>query len=213
MKIEITCPDNKNEIKLSQYQKFIKAIKDLDNDFLMRQYMVEIFCDLPNSVVRNMSKKSFNDVVNHLNVLLGEEDYKFIDRFTMNGIEYGFIPNLEDIKVGEMADIDSYIGDWQKMDKAMGVLFRPVTHTKKDKYIIEDYKNSVSLDLPLDVCLGAYFFLKSLLRDLLPFIPKYIKEEVHQNPKLQSLVLNGDGINQFTESLEEVFSSLNVSMS
>jgi hypothetical protein len=34
---------------------------------------------------------------------------------------------------GEYVDLDTYLADWQQMDKAMSVLFRPVTFTKKNK--------------------------------------------------------------------------------
>ena len=104
-----------------------------------------------------------------------------------------------------MADIDSMIHDWQKMDKVMAILYRRLEHKQGDKYLIEKYNNlGVSLDIPLDVALGAYFFLSNLLQDLLTCIPSYIKEMVEQKESRELLEENGVGINQFTESLEGI---------
>ena len=41
----------------------------------------------------------------------------------MRGVEYGFIPNLDDMSFGEYVDLDTYIGDWQNIHRAMAVLY------------------------------------------------------------------------------------------
>lgn len=115
--------------------------------------------------------------------------------------------------VGEVADLDEYFKDWQKMDKAMAVLFRKTNQMLGDKYSIEPYTGEEKpLDLPMDKVLGAYFFLTNLMQDLLNTIPNFIEDQVATNPKYKTLVENGDGINQSMVSLKEIFLSLRMSL-
>lgn len=206
-KVSIKIPTSLNDIKLSQYQKLLKAIDGLENEELTNRYMVEIFCNLPESVVRNMTAKSYNEVLTTLNDVFKDIDkeHGLAAKIVYNDIQYGFIPNLDDITVGEQIDIDSNLKDWQTMDKAMSILYRPIKTSHKDKYTIEDYKDIGSLDLPLDVVLGACFFLTNLQNDLLNTIPNFIEAELRTNPKLQNLVQSGGGINSFMESLRKTF--------
>lgn len=212
-KVKIQVPKTKRDIKLSQYQKFLRVTKDVEDEKVIQKRMVAVFCNLTDVIVNNMTKTSFNETLTHLlTVLEIDEEAELIRSFIFNGEEYGFIPNMDDLTVGELSDLDNFIGDWQKMEKVMGVLYRPMKYKKGDIYQIEDYKTNVSLDAPLDVSLSAYFFLHNLLRDLLNYIPSYIEQMVLQDPKSKALVENGVGISQFTESLEATCLSLKQSL-
>ena len=159
-KVKIRVPEGLNDIKLSQYQKFLRVTDGLDNDLLIKKRMIAVFCDITDTIVNSMSQKSFDDVSNTLINILGfDNDIDLQNTIRFNDVDYGFIPNIDDITVGEVADIDSFISDWQKMHFVMGVLYRPIKSKYKDKYTIEDYEAKKNgLDLPLDVVLGAYFF-------------------------------------------------------
>lgn len=212
-KVKINIPETLNDIKLSQYQKFLRVTQDVKDEKLIAKRMVAVFCNLTDTIVNNMTKQSFDEIVLSLTkILTVDEDMDLIRTFKKDGQTYGFIPNLDDITVGEQADVDSFIMDWQKMDKAMGVLYRPLKAKHKDKYQIEDYKPNVSIDTPLDVALSANFFLQNLLKDLLSCIPNSIKSIVDQELKSETLVKNGDGINQSMESLRVICSDLRMSL-
>ena len=211
MKVSITIP-SLSDMRLNQYQKFLKTTKDSEDvDFIHRQ-LVGIFCNLSDNIVSKMTQKSFESVVADLSATLSQKEEQPLKRVIKhNGQEYGFIPDLDNITVGEQADISSFIADWQKMDKALGVLYRPITLKRKEGYLIEDYKgDGISLDVPLDVALGAYFFFVNLAKDLLSCTPNYIINQVKQDKRSMSLVENGVGITAFTESLKETFSTLSV---
>ena len=131
-----------------------------------------------------------------------------------DGKRYGFIPSLDDITVGEQADIDAWINDWQKMDKVMAVLYRPITHERNGKYLIEEYTGKERpLDLSMDIVQGALVFFYNLLNDLLSYTQNYLKEAAHQTKASQILAQNGVGIKTFTESLEGIFFDLKQSIS
>ena len=85
----------------------------------------------------------FNGVLHQISKCF-EEETPLIRKFTMTGtdgasIDFGFIPDLENMTFGEYVDLDNFITDWQSMHKAMAVLYRPITFEKNDKYLIEEY--------------------------------------------------------------------------
>lgn len=212
-KVKIKVPETLNDIKLSQYQKFLRVTKDIEDNKLIAKRMVAVFCNLTDVIVNNMTKQSFDEVLLHLNKILDiDKEMPLIRTFRQGGVTYGFIPNMDEMSVGELADVDNFIVDWQKMHNAMGVLYRPLKSKNGDKYTIEDYKLSEGIDTPLDVALSANFFLQNLLKDLLSYIPNSIKSIVQQELKSGTLDVNGDGINQSMESLKEICLDLRMSL-
>ena len=212
-KVKIKVPETLNDIKLSQYQKFLRVTKDIEDNKLIAKRMVAVFCNLTDVIVNNMTKQSFDEVLLHLNKILDiDKEMPLIRTFRQGGVTYGFSPNMDEMSVGELADVDNFIVDWQKMHNAMGVLYRPLKSKNGDKYTIEDYKLSEGIDTPLDVALSANFFLQNLLKDLLSYIPNSIKSIVQQELKSGTLDVNGDGINQSMESLKEICLDLRMSL-
>lgn len=208
--LKIKVPTSLSDIKLSQYQQFLKETEGEEDESIIAFKMVCIFCELPEVIVENTSKQSYDSIISDLNKIFDFDKDKLplINKVRYNGLEYGFIPNMDNITVKEQADADGYLKDWQQVDKLMGVLYRPIKTKNKNTYLIEDYKAGESLDFTMDIVFGAYFFLQNLYLDLLSCIPNFIKEEVNQDPKLRNLVENGVGIKTFINSLEEVFLGL-----
>ena len=101
------------------------------------------------------------------------------------------------------------MGDWETMDKAMAVLYREVKENKKSKYTIESYNSEKEIDfknMPLDVALGALFFLKSLKQELTNHIKNYLLNNTknltqHQREVLTSLM---DGTQLFTQLVTRI---------
>tara|TARA_B100001250_G_C19811236_1_gene795797 strand:- start:3259 stop:3921 length:663 start_codon:yes stop_codon:yes gene_type:complete len=213
MKLKIDVPDSLSEITLSQYQKFEKIDNDenRNTNFILHK-LVEIFCNLDLKDIIKIKWSSVSKIANSINELF-EKDHKLIRTFSLNGVEYGFIPNLDDMTLGEYIDLDNSVSDWQEMHKAMAVLFRPVTYKKGDMYLIKDYQAEEVDELkhmPLDVVLGSLFFFYNLRKELLNTIPSYLKLEMQKKgmtimEKLPSQK-SGDGINLSMDWLREMFS-------
>jgi len=102
------------------------------------------------------------------------------------------------------------MADMDKMDKAMAVMYRPITTQTKRGYLIEEYEGEgKSLDVTLDIAFGANVFFSTLMNDLMNFTQNYISDQVAHNPKVsQTLEASGVGTIAFINSLEEVFSGL-----
>ena len=160
MEIEVKVPENLSEITLGQYQKYLE-IQEGDNDeMFIAQKMIEIFCNIELKYVTKMRWKDVQEITLTLSNMF-DEDSKFTKMFTLDKVQYGFIPNLDEITFGEFVDLDTYLGDWQQMDKAMSVLFRPVDINVRGRYNIKEYDGSMNehlKEMPLSVALGAVFF-------------------------------------------------------
>lgn len=188
MKIELTIPTTLNDIKLAQYQKFLSIAKDNEESEFLQQKMVQLFCGIDLKDVAQIRYKDVAEITANINNLFTKENH-LIQRFKMGGVEFGFIPNLDEMSTGEYMDLDTYITDWDTMHNAMAVLYRPITNKLGSKYQIEEYKGSVTYadvmrHAPLDVVLGAMVFFYTLGNDLLKSTINYLEE----NQELQNIL-------------------------
>ena len=215
MKIEIYIPDKLSDITLEQYQKFAKLnIEENQNSSFLLHKMVEIFCRLDLKDIARIKYQYVNSIVSDLNNIFNTKT-ELIQTFKLKGIEYGFIPKLDDITLGEYIDLDNNISDWETMHKAMAVLYRPVTLQKGDRYQIEEYTAKEDTekfkDMPLDVVMGSLVFFWSLSSELLQTTLKYLAKEMRENlttQQRQVLEKSGDSINQSMDWLKEMLPSL-----
>jgi hypothetical protein len=226
--ITLNVPSELSVITIRQYQKYIKAVKqDTDKEPTKEEVdfanlkLLECFCDVTLKEAYQLPLAQFSEIINHLGNIFQEETP--LERtFEMkdpkgNKVKFGFIPKLDDISLGEFVDLDKYISDWQQMHKAMAVLYRPVTVEKRDLYLIEDYEGTekysdIMLDAPVSVALGATVFFYHLGSELSKAMMDSLEKRLKEDSTLQqTLEQSGDGINRFTELLEETSRSLKTS--
>ena len=215
MKIEITVPTSLNEITLEQYQKFLKIAEENPEGNFLNAKMIEIFCGIPLSDSYKLKMSSVSAIIDILNEMLSVTP-NHVEKFTLNGVQYGFIPDLDEMSLGQYIDLDNNIISWAEMHKAMNVLYRPIKIKKGDKYSIEDYdvSNPEALkDMPLDAAIGAVFFFLNLGLELSKHTILYSNlEEMEDIQEQLILEENGVGINHFMLSLEEMLQGLKISL-
>ena len=215
MKIEITVPTSLNEITLEQYQKFLKIAEENPEGNFLNAKMIEIFCGIPLSDSYKLKMSSVSAIIDILNEMLSVTP-NHVEKFTLNGVQYGFIPDLDEMSLGEYIDLDNNIISWAEMHKAMNVLYRPIKIKKGDKYSVEDYdvSNPEALkDMPLDAAIGAVFFFLNLGLELSKHTILYSNlEEMEDIQEQLILEENGVGINHFMLSLEEMLQGLKISL-
>ena len=219
MKLELVIPTSLNEIPLMHYQKFMVVASNKDNsDMFISQKMIEIFCGIELKQVVNIKLNDIIDLTTHFNKLF-KDKLELKKTFEIQGVKFGFINELEDISFGEYIDLESNIIDVQSFHKAMAVMYRPITSQKGDKYTIEKYNGTANYaDLmkyaPLDVVLPASVFFWGLGKELLTATLSYLEKQMTKKSKTilakqLNLENNGDGINQYINSLKETLQSLN----
>ena len=215
MKMELTVPNKLSEITLKQYQKFLKIQETNPDDAFLRFKMIEIFCNIDAQAVRQLRLSDTDKIIEILNNVF-EEKPQLTETFKLGDVEYGFIPKLEDISLGEYVDLDTYIGNWDQMHVAMNVLYRPIKDKIKDKYTIKEYDTDAEKpldEIPLDIVFGAIFFFYNLGIDLSKTMMNYLETEGEQNLTHQQILgENGDGINQSLPLLKEILEDLKISL-
>lgn len=212
MKYELNVPTSLNEITLAQYQQYLKMPEGLtETQAALR--MVGIFCQVSDKVVRNIKASDIQKIVDTLSKMFNETP-PLTRRFKLGKKEYGFIPKLDEMSFGEYIDLDTYLGDWDNIERAMAVLYRPIQGKYDDLYSIEPYEVKDSLNykhMPLGVVLGAMVFFYNLGSELCQVTMDYL----HSPQGLQqraTLEQNGDGINQYTDWLKETLQDLKISL-
>lgn len=211
MKAYIDVPDSLSDIKLRQYQKFVKETKDNEDTDFIQNKIIEIFCNVRASDVKKIKYTDIKKISDRINKLF-EEKPALVRNFNLYGVNYYFIPNLDEISLGEYIDIDTYISDWDNIHIAMNVLYRPLKQKLKEKYLIEDYNennNTVLQDMPLDTVMSSIFFFYHLGNDLLKVIVNYLQNSQEIQQALdQTSVKSGDGITVSMLSLKETLRNL-----
>jgi|LakMenEpi08Jun12_1017391.scaffolds.fasta_scaffold00035_23 hypothetical protein len=218
MRIEIDVPSSISEIPLANYQKFLKVQQNSNDEEFIAQKMIEIFCGIELKDVVKMKLNSINDLVLHFNEIFSVKP-KFQPRFKIGGMEYGFIPDLENISFGEYVDLDNYLSNWDDYHKAMAVMYRPITETRKDKYNIFEYNGASEFSdamkyAPMDVAIGASVFFWTLGNELLSATLSYLENEVKQMNEQAILAhepnlgKNGDGIQVSTDLLRATLQNM-----
>lgn len=218
MEIQINVPTSLNEIPLKHYVDFLKVQESSNDEEFVAQKMIEIFCGIRLVDVAKIKLTSLNEMVVHFTELFNQKP-KFQQTFKIGDIEFGFIPNLEDISFGEYVDLENNLQSWDSFNKAMAVMYRPIKTRIKDKYEIREYSGTKEYqDLmqyaPLDVCIAASVFFYNLSNELLAATLNYLQNQIKKDPNLSTTLVkqlnlpsNGDGISQYMDSLKETLQS------
>ena len=213
MKANINVPTELNEITLKQYQKFLKVQDSKQNNTFLQTKMIEIFCNVKMQDALNI-KLSDADRISSLISEMFEQKPDLVKSFWLNNVEYGFVPDLDEITLGEYIDLDTYMGEWENIQIAMNVLYRPIKQKLGEKYLIEEYDPDTKdklINMPMDAVFGSIIFFYRLGIELSKTMMNYL-ENKEGNLQVQGLdfLKNGDGIQAFTDSLEEILQDLKI---
>ena len=206
MKLKLTVPNDLGEIKLSDYVKYLKVLEvnedDAYSDVFVHQKVLEIFCGVPLLDAVEYKMSDVRKVVNIITATLNKQP-DLVRTFKLGDTEFGFIPKLDDMTFGEYVDLDSNLGDWDNMYKAMAVLYRPIKQKIGDKYLIDEYKGDLYYDAmlhtPMDAVVSSMVFFYNLGKELSIAMTKYLEEEgtLEGLTASQTSIINGVGINQY----------------
>jgi len=213
--MKLTIPTDLKEITLSQYRRYQKVVEDNPNDdvFVCIQ-MIAIFCKIEVADVMKIPAVDFAEIVYTISQTLDQRP-SLTTTFKMDGVEYGFIPNLEQITIGEHAVIDTTINNEEQIELMLSVMYRKITKKASVFYEIEAYNTDIDLsekfkNVQMHIVKGAQVFFWSLFNELLQntlsSIPKIAKAEVVDLEAVFQSV--GGGITLLSESQESIKSEL-----
>ena len=196
MKFKLTFPTSYDEITLQQYQE-ITALEDkYDSDIHRVMAAIRILTKADEKQLMQISSKDVPRIEKVLAWLkTPPEKTEVRDRFTMDGVEYGLVPDMDNLTVGEFADLENQCEEADKnMHEILAILYRPVVRTVSNWYEIEPYRPSVEkgkamLNAPFGVAVSLMVFFSVIERELVMSSPQYSQVQA----KVLSQ-LNGDGI-------------------
>lgn len=191
----LSVPSQLNDIPLARMQEYEQLPKDMD-EFDKTIQAVSIFCNISIKEVKAMPMDVLNKVTAIIVQALSEKP-KFETKFELNGVQYGFVPNLDELTTGEFIDIENY-NKAGEMYKTLSVLYRPIIiEGQGGRYDIKPYDGKINEEfrmIPSGVAYGAMVFFWTLGIDLLNSTLKFLET----NPKVQipntAFNKSGDGL-------------------
>lgn len=215
--MKLVIPSSLNDITLIQYQEYnqeIESRKKLpDAEEYLKIKKIEIFCKISREQIMNLEYDSVENISYILDNIL-ERQPELVERFEVNGIKFGWMPDLDKMSYGELLDLNGNISDWSAMHIAMGVLYRPIKNESNGLYNIEKYEgdkyHQQMRKMPLSAVIGAMVFFWNLGLDCLKYIlnSSEMEREFQSHPNLKNL---GIGTQQLTNSLEETLRNMRLS--
>jgi hypothetical protein len=103
--------------------------------------------DIPRRLIKELALSDVAVIMSKVGELQAKQDTSLKRLISVNEIEYGFHPNLDDITLGEYADIETYIkgGVDKNLPELMAILYRPVKQKKNEVYIIDAYDGDIRM--------------------------------------------------------------------
>ena len=210
--ITINLPQSWKDITL---RKYLELQRDLevhkDDPMAQFHFTMHHLCGINVDVILSMTNESHEKIKRSLNALMLNQEVPLQRLITIDGIEYGFEPNLSKMAYGAYVDITKYdtLGIDNNWSKIMSILYRPVVRKKKERYEISSYQGDVDeelfLDVGMDVHFGCWFFFINLQMDLLSYTLSFSNlTELPPNIKL-ILQKSGKAIRQSLTSQMEIY--------
>ena len=164
-------------LNIDLYSKIYK-VKDLFSDDYFAAKLVSIVSGAPVEDLLEGDYEQINRLSVYIMTLLPTELPPFVDRFTLEGVNYGFFPNWRELSYAEFVDIDTI--STKKQDEMLNmlhilcaVMYRPITVERSvhdfdiEKYNIKTLKKRAELfkrKLDVRYVLGAQSFFTNFGR-------------------------------------------------
>lgn len=170
-------------ITLGDYVKIYK-IKGLFDDDYFATKLINVLTGAPQKKLMEVERDKIEFIFNQIYSILPQSTPSFVDKFELDGVEYGFLPSWKKMSFGEFADLDTLMT--KKPDEVLdylhiitAILYRPITTKDKKKYLIEKYTQETLEDraelfrnkLDIEVSLGAQFFFIKFAENVLNYTP------------------------------------------
>lgn len=158
-------------ISIENYVKIFKQ-KDIFSDDYFAARIISEVTNCPVEDLLQGDAQEMNYVAAYILSLIPQETPKFIDRFELDGVHYGFFPKWRDLTYAEFVDMDTI--STKKPDELLNLLhilasimYRPIIKERSthdfdiEKYNLESMKERSELfkkKLDIKYILGAQFF-------------------------------------------------------
>jgi hypothetical protein len=180
MSIKVSIPADYESLKIKQYVDYHAAKNDIER--------ISAISNLTKEQAEQIPFQHLPTLVQAFEGTLLNESAKFFETITIKDKDFGFIPDLYSISMGEYADISTWASDVStNMVKIMGTLYRPIDkrvgtkytiipHSKQNRELVEGYVEQMTLEQ----FNGAMLFFSTLLNELSNTSLDYLEKEVQK---------------------------------
>jgi hypothetical protein len=198
MQIKFTIPESLTEIKLFQYQDFLKLQTDLEKkDVSEVEYMIQvikIFVQGDLTQIEKLPKAKLEEIFEVLMNMFSTANNQLHKVVKIDGVEYAMHSNLSEITTAEFADIQEYEkkGFNENLHNILSVLYRPIIQRSKGLYRLQPYKGTEGRPklfkekFPCVAVIGAMVFFWTLRSDLLITLASYLPQKEINKPFKQA---------------------------
>ena len=192
-----------NDVTLDKWVKLISKKEKTKTEEALET--ISVLSDIPKKIIKELSINDVAAIMKKLAILQESANNKLKKIITLDNVEYGFHPNLEEITLGEYADIETYMknGIEDNLPKLMAVLYRPITEKSGKNYSIEAYGLSDSRmraekfkDMKAENVNSSLVFFWTFVKELSIILPLYLMEvgqTMMDNLQQKNLQKNGIG--------------------
>ena len=210
--ITINLPQSWKDITLRKYLELQKDLQNHEDDPMAQfHYTMHHLCGINVDVILSMTNESHEKIKRSLDALMLNQEVPLQRLINIDGIEYGFEPNLSKMAYGAYVDITKFdtLGIDNNWSKIMSILYRPVVRKSKERYEISSYQGDVDeelfLDVGMDVHFGCFFFFINLQMDLLSYTLNFTNLTGLPHNYKSILVASGKAIRQSLNSQMEIY--------
>tara|TARA_R110000851_G_scaffold6062_1_gene24665 strand:+ start:12 stop:656 length:645 start_codon:yes stop_codon:yes gene_type:complete len=170
---EFKLPTSWDEVSVAQYCKLMLAIeKEGTTEIELMIKSLEALVGIDGGILTKVPIKMLREAYKQLGELTSNMPSNELSRVVeIDGIEYGIIPDFNELTLGEFVDLDNYLQDnYNNLNKIFAVLYRPVIERDGNNYNIEPYSLKNISDrrelfnnrLSIDTVYGALVFFCSI---------------------------------------------------
>jgi len=191
MKVKIKKQGKVKEFKLISkwedvtLEKWLKLI-DFHNGTKSKEAeeTIAALSNIPKDLIKQLELKDVAVIMSKLSELQAKQDSSLKRIVEINGKRYGFHPRLDEITLGEYADLETMIkNDIEKnMPEVMAILYRPIVEENNDVYTIEAYDGNITIraeemkKMSAEQVQSALVFFYHLGKELSLTLPLYLME-------------------------------------
>lgn len=196
--MKVILPEHIGEITLGQFQKFHELDQSII-DYTFRKKVISIFCNVKEELIDQFPNKDIEEFYEQIKKAI-DEPKEFQQRFTLNGIEFGFHPNLDGMTGAEWVDLQNYQQDVSNYHRLMAILYRPILSSDSfGNYEIVEYNGTekfaeIMRQIPMNIVNGCLVFFLNLARELEISIHRYINKGQAKGSKLLTTLKRGVGM-------------------
>ena len=176
-----------NDVTLDNWLNLVDVDKDLSGSEAYET--IKELSDIPKTLIKELSLSDVAAIMQHFTKLQSKAPKTLTNIIKLDDVEYGFHPKLDDLTLGEYADIETMItnGVNNSLPELMAILYRPITEKKNGKYTIEAYDGEITMraeemrKMPAQEVQNAMVFFWTFVSNLLMIMPSFLVDGMKQN--------------------------------